>query len=243
MSMAHRPWPTPDRTWIMRMQWCDLAFLHWKVSASAIQATLPRGLALDTFEGEAYLGVVPFRMAGVAPRGIPPAPGLSRFPELNLRTYVIAEGKPGVWFYSLDASQWLAVRMARWAFHLPYFDAQMKVRIEDGWTFYESTRTHRGAPPGAFRGRYRPVGPEQLAKPGTLEHWLTERYCLYAESRGRIFRGDVHHAPWPLQPAECEIEHNTIGLGQGFDLSDSPVSQLYAKRLDVVAWFLSRSGP
>ncbi|MGH9333712.1 MAG: YqjF family protein, partial [Vicinamibacteria bacterium] len=140
------------------MTWRDLAFVHWPVAPESLRGSIPSGLTLDTFQGDAWLGVVPFRMTGVRPRGVPPIPGLSSIVELNVRTYVVAEEKPGVWFYSLDATSRLAVRGARVSFHLPYFDARMSVRRQEETIHYRSERTHRGAPKAHFVGSYRPKG-------------------------------------------------------------------------------------
>lgn len=243
-SGDHRPYPAPGRPWVLRMQWHDLLFLHWRVPADALRAALPEGLSLDLHGGDAYLGVVPFRMADIAPRCVPALPGLSAFPELNVRTYVVADGRPGVWFFSLDATQRLAVRMARYGFHLPYFDADIRIDAhDDGWIRYESVRTHRGAAALEFRARYRPSGDVFRAAPGSLDEWLTERYCLYAATPRKLMRGEIHHAPWPLQQAECVLERNTLAGDLGIALDEPPVSRLFARRLDVVAWANSRVRP
>ena len=227
----------------MRMRWCDLAFLHWPVPAAEIQRHLPPGLELDLFEGQAWVGVVPFRMEDVAPRGVPALPWLSAFAELNLRTYVVAEGKPGVWFFSLDAANPVAVRVARAVVHLPYFDAKMRCEKREGWTHYASQRTHRGAAAAEFRAQYRVTAKICRAQRGTLEHWLTERYCLYAaDERRRIFRGEIAHPPWPLQPGVVEIEANTLADALGFSLSGPPSLVHCAGRLEVVAWSLEAVG-
>ncbi|NJN17557.1 MAG: DUF2071 domain-containing protein [Oscillochloris sp.] len=218
------------------MQWHDLAFLHWRVRPEALQPFIPTGLRLQTFDGAAWLGVVPFRMAGVRARILPALPGLSAFPELNLRTYVVAENKPGVWFFSLDAANPPAVEAARLLFHLPYFHATMGCDQQGREIVYSSRRTHRGAIGGAFKARYRPTGPAIPAAAGSLDYWLTERYCLYSANRqGRLWRGEIDHQPWPLQPAEVEIECNTIGERVGIDLQGPPLAH-FVRRLDVVAW-------
>ena len=225
--------------WILAMQWHDLAFMHWPVSAESLQSFIPAGLELQTFNGSAWLGIVPFFMRGVRLRGIPPLPGTGAFAELNLRTYVSAEGKPGVWFFSLDAASRLAVRVARRTFHLPYFDALMKVTTEGDRIEYSSKRTEQ--PPGEFTAQYRPTGDVFHALEGSIEHWLTERYCLYsADARGRVYRGDIRHKPWPLQNAECEIHTNSLASQLGIQLTSAPVYIHFAKRLDVVAWCLRR---
>lgn len=220
----------------MRMTWHDLCFLHWRVPAGELQPFLPRGLELDTYEGEAWIAVVPFRMTDVSPRGVPRFPPLSDFAELNVRTYVTDGRKPGVWFLSLDATQRLAVRIARAFFHLPYLDADIDVRLEGDTVVYRSVRTHLGAGPAELAVRYRAIGPPVPAVPGTREHFLTERACLYAATRrGTLLRQDVEHAPWPLQPGEAEIERCTMTRPLGIALPDEPTLVYVSRRIDVVA--------
>lgn len=225
----------------MAMCWHDLLFMHWPVPAAALRRHIPEALAIDTFDGTAWIGVVPFRMSGVRPRCVPALPRLSAFAELNVRTYVVAGGKPGVWFFSLDAAEPFAVWAARRVFHLPYYDARMSCAPDREAIRYSSIRTHRGAAPAMFQGRYRPSGAVYHARPGTLDHWLTARYCLYAADRsGLLWRGDIHHAPWPLQPAEAEMEVNTMVDQIGLSLPHVPPLLHFARRLDVVAWLLER---
>ncbi|WP_425145339.1 YqjF family protein [Deinococcus sp.] len=238
--MTHRPFPAPTRPWALQMRWLELCFMHWAADTDALAARLPAGMELDTWEGRAYLGVVPFRMAGVRPRFTVDVPGLSAFPELNLRTYVRVNGVPGVWFFSLDASQPTAVRLARAAFHLPYMDARMWTARRGEVVEYASFRTHTGAAPASFAAAYRPVGQVLRAAPGSLEDWLTARYVLYSADRhGRIFRGDIDHAPWPLRRAEAEIRVNTMAEQIGVPLEGEP-HLLYSERLDVRAWLIER---
>jgi uncharacterized protein YqjF (DUF2071 family) len=192
---------------------------------------VPPELELQEFDGSCWLGLVPFRMAGVMRRPLPDLPWVSAFPELNVRTYVERDGKPGVWFLSLDATNPLAVWAARQYFHLPYFRAQMKV-TDDGDGFrYRSRR-----PRAAFAGTFRPSSDAFLAAPGSLEHFLTERYCLYARSPdGLLFRSDVHHHPWPLQMATADITHNTMFEVHGISVAGEPLCH-FARRIDVVIW-------
>lgn len=233
----HRPYPVPEGSWALSMRWHDLLFMHWPVPEGWLRPLVPPALELDVFDGSAWLGVVPFRMSGVRPRFLPGIPPLSNFPELNLRTYVTADGKPGVWFFSLDAHNPVAVRLARATFKLPYYDAKMSCRERGGWVEYASVRTHRAAPPAAFRGRYRPAGEPFESRPGTLESFLTERYCLYAaDGRGRVRRGDIHHRLWPLQPAEVEVETLEMKAQIGVELPGTEPLLHFAERLDVVAW-------
>ncbi|MFL5805037.1 MAG: YqjF family protein [Roseiflexaceae bacterium] len=240
-AVAHRPWPLPRQPWILVMHWHDLLFMHWPIDSAAIRRHIPAALTIDTFDGMAWIGVVPFRMQGVRPRLVPALPGLSAFPELNLRTYVSVEGKPGVWFFSLDAGNPLAVEAARDVFHLNYYDARMTCEQDGERVSYSSVRTHRGAPPAVFQGQYQPTGPVYRSTPGTLEHWLTERYCLYAANRrGVVWRGDIHHSPWPLQPAEAAIERNTMAEQIGVALPDTKPLLHFARSLAVMAWWPQR---
>src|SRR6267154_3578220 len=158
-EIAHRPWALPAGPWVMAQIWHDLLFAHWPVDAKALRPLLPPQLQIDAFEGRAWLAVVPFRMTGVRLRWTPALPWLSLFPELNVRTYVTCGGKPGVWFFSLDAGNSLAVTIARAWFHLPYFRARMTCTDQQSWIQYSSERTHSGATPAALQGRYRPVAP------------------------------------------------------------------------------------
>lgn len=234
---AHRPWPLPTAPWRGFMRWRDLAFLHWPVPAGLLEARLPAGLELDRYDGQAWIGVVPFRMQGVRHRWLPPVPTATTFAEINVRTYVRAGGRAGVWFFSLDAASRLAVRGARRGFNLPYFDAAMRMQREGSTLAYESRRTHPGAPPAEFRGTYLPVGEPYHALRATLDHWLTERYCFFGEDRsGRLYRVDVHHEPWPLQGATASIERNTMTEAAGVPLPDSAPLAHFASSLDVVAW-------
>lgn len=238
---SHRPWPLPGSPWIMTQSWHDLLFAHWPVDAGLLRAAVPSVFPLDLHEGRAWLGVVPFHMTNVAPRGVPALPWLSAFPELNVRTYVTVEGKPGVWFLSLDASNALAVRGARRFFHLPYFSAAMQVEPQDGWIAYTSRRVDAHGAPAQFAGRYRPAGRVQKAVPGTLEHFLTERYCLYTtDRRGVPYRLEIHHPPWPLQQAELEIPVNTMAEAAGIPLPPEAPLLHFARRQDIVAWPLMR---
>jgi uncharacterized protein YqjF (DUF2071 family) len=230
-----------ERRWSLFMRWHDLLFAHWPLAPHLIRPLIPGGLELDLFEGEAWIGVVPFRMSGIRHRLLPLLPGLSAFPELNVRTYVSHDGRTGVWFFSLDAASRAAVRVARKTFHLPYFDARMSCRREGEEVVYRSRRTHRGAQSCEFVGRYRPSGAVYHSTPGSLEAFLTDRLCLCSvDLRGRICRGDISHAPWPLQPASAEIEVNTMVDSLGLRLPDRRPLLHFARQLDVRAWMPQR---
>src|ERR671913_672126 len=166
----HRPYPVPSGPWALSMRWQNLLFMHWPVREEVLRPLIPSALTLDTFDGSAWLGVVPFRMSGVRPRSLPRVPWLSNFPELNVRTYVTAEGRPGIWFFSLDAHNPVAVRLARATFHLPYFDAEMSCHHSGGKILYRSVRTHRWAPPAEFAVGYGSSGGPFESGPGALEN-------------------------------------------------------------------------
>lgn len=223
-------------SFLLAQTWRDLLFAHWPVPSEALRPWIPSALSIDRFDGEAWIAAVPFLMTGIRLRGTPPLPYLSRTLELNLRTYVSAGDKPGVFFFSLDASSPVAVRIARRFFHLPYFDANMYCSELNSTFDYTSTRTHRNAAPALFHARYRPTGPVTLAEPGSLDRFLTERYCFYtSNAAGQILRGDISHLPWPLQPAEAEFPVNTLSLPWKIDLPDTRPILHFAKRLDIRA--------
>ena len=237
--LEHRPWGLPTRPWAWRQSWCDLLFAHWPVDASFLQRFVPSPLRVQEFEGTSWIGLVPFRMMGVMRRPLPDLPWISAFPELNVRLYVEHEGKPGVWFLSLDATNQLAVWSARRYFHLPYHHARMSICNADGGFRYSARRADGRA---VFQAKYRPTSEPYESQPGTLEHWLTERYCLYAQAPdSSILRNEVHHAPWPLQKAEAEITKNSYFSARGLNIEGPPSLLHFARRIDVVVWNAERT--
>ena len=243
-EVAHRPWPLPAGQWTMRQSWRDLLFAHWPVDRALIRPLVPAALEVQEFGGTSWIGVVPFRMVGVMRRPWPDLPWISAFPELNVRVYVEYGGKPGVWFLSLDATNPVAVWAARRFFHLPYHRASMSIEERDGSFHYASRRSAAGAATATgvresaeFVASYRPTSEVYLARPGTLDHFLTERYCLYAQSpAGVMVRNEVHHAPWPLQSAQASVTTNTMLRTQGVDIDGAPPVLHFSRRLDVVVW-------
>lgn len=224
----------------MAMRWHDVLFAHWPVRPHVLRPLIPSSLELDTFEGWAWIGIVPFTMSGVRLRYLSERCSMA-FPELNVRTYVKTPDRSGVWFFSLDATSRLAVRVARLWYGLPYYEAHMAVQSEGEAIQYHSTRTQRGASPAQFEARYQPLGTVSHAVPGTLEHWLTARYCLYVvDRRGRAGYGDIHHHPWPLQGAQAEIRRNTMLHPLGLALPGEQPLLHFARQLDVVAWRVRR---
>jgi uncharacterized protein len=236
-QLSHRPWPVPRRPWLMGQTWERLLFAHWRVAPEQLRALLPGELPLDTHDGAAWVSVTPFEVSGLRLQGLPPSPLGSSFPELNLRTYVTVGGRPGIYFLSLDAGNRAAVRAARLSYRLPYRHARMKVDAHAGRTHYASRRDDGT---GAFRAEYGPGGSAFTAAPGTLEHFLTERYCLYVVDRGRVLRADIHHPPWPLRPASAHFAENALALSEGIELPPDPPLLHYAQRQDVVVWSPTR---
>ncbi len=241
-ATAHRPWVLPERPWIMLQTLRHTLYAHWALPAEQLRPLLPSGLTLDLYHGQAWLSLVPFRVARTRLHGLPPIPGLSAFDELNARTYVVKDGKPGVWFFSLDVTNRLVVEGARIGFRSPFFHADIQLtRREDG-ILIVSRRTDPRLTSGVFEARYRPANASVfIAQPGTLDHWLTERYCLYTVSRGRLFRGNIHHLPWRLQPAEAAIVTNSVTRAHGIPLSGAPSLLHYSERQDMLAWALERA--
>lgn len=239
----HRPWPMPNRPWTMQQRWNDLLFAHWPVPAAEMGALLPPTLSVDVYDGSAWVGVVPFWMDQVRYRGLPAIPGANRFPELNLRTYVRDRTKntPGVFFFSLDAANPLAVAVARMFFKLPYYWAKMSIEAEEqgktnGWFRYKSERrmTER---PVQFEARYRSLG--KPAEKAQMEYFLTERYALFtADHEGELYQGNIHHMPWPLEQAEAEFRCNNLPEAHGIRLPDTKPLLHYSRELMVYVWDL-----
>ena len=230
----HRPWPMPNSKWLMRQQWHDLLFCHWPVPVEKLRPHIPEILKIQEFNGSAWIGIIPFTMTGVTLRYMPDFPPLTSFPELNVRTYVEYKGRPGVWFFSLDAANPLAVWGARIFFHLPYFQAKMKWRWRNGWMEYSSKRESEKK---RFLTRYRPKG--ELYQPGiqSFEHWFVERYCLYTTNKsGRLIRCEIHHPPWKLYSAIADLRINNMAeiIDDGFDAL--PGKFHFAKNQKVVVW-------
>jgi hypothetical protein len=233
-TVGHRPWPLPEGRWIMFQSWRRLLFAHWPVAAATLRELVPAELELDTFEGQAWVSLTPFDLWELRVRGLPPVPGAGRFPELNLRTYVTVGGRPGIWFFSLDAGSTLAVLGARMFVGLPYHRADMRIEHEDDWVRYTSRRREGQA---HFRARYRAVGPDYQARPGSLDHFLAERYALYVVRRdASVIRQDIHHLPWTLRDAEATIEVDTVSRAAGLALAGPPHLLRFARRLDTLVW-------
>lgn len=229
----HRPWPPPEKPWVIAQTLNDQLFAHWRAPADPLRTLLPDGLELDLFEGEAWIGVSAFAVTGLRVRGLPPLPFISAFLELNTRMYVTAEGRPGIWFLSLDASSELVVEIARRAYQLPFYRADITAEWKDGWWSFKSKRRETRA--GSFRARYRKTGEPTELDPRSLAYFLTERYRVYTTDSGSLRQAEIHHAPWQLQPAEAVIEQNAMPPAGVELLDDEPVLHYSAQR-DVLIW-------
>jgi uncharacterized protein YqjF (DUF2071 family) len=240
------PTRRPPGSAVMRQNWFDLLFLHWAVPADLLRSLLPPGLELDTYAGRAYVGLVPFTMTGVRPIWTPPFPPLSNFHETNVRTYVHRKGRdPGIWFFSLDAANLIAVRLARAWFKLPYYYARMEMEKENllSETLEVRYRTERLWPqplPACCEVHYAPAGPAAPAQVGTLEHFLVERYILYAYAQGHLYRGRIHHASYPLQPAAVSHLEENLVAAAGVVRPDVAPLMHYAREVRVQIFPLQR---
>lgn len=233
-EMDHRQWPVPKRPWIMVQVWRDLLFAHWSLPPAVIRPLVPERLALDTFDQRAWISITPFHMS-LRMRGLLPLPGMCDFPELNCRTYVSVGGKPGIYFFSLDTANRMAVWGARTFYHLPYFHADMRVEKRADSISYSSSRGR-----ARWRATYASVSGLRCPQPGSLDYFLAERYCLYTVWKGRTYRGEIHHVSWPLQDASVRIEENTVAAAAGIQLPRTPSAVAFAQELKVLLWNLER---
>lgn len=225
----------------MVQRWHHLLFAHWRCEVANLRPLIPSLLDIDTYDGSAWIAVVPFYMSGVRMRATPSVPTAHAFEELNVRTYVTLDGRPGIWFFSLDCASTLATIGARIGAHLPYFRASMRMaRHDDGSIDYESRRWTISGVPASFAGRYRGTADAFEPAPGSLEHFLTERYCFYASAGARLWRGDIVHPRWRLQIGEAALTTNTMLAAAGVHASTSHPLLHYAAFQDVRFWWPQR---
>ncbi|HEV2473241.1 MAG TPA: DUF2071 domain-containing protein [Chthonomonadales bacterium] len=234
---VHRPFSPPARPWFMYQQWEHLLFAHWPISPQQLDGLIPEGLTVDLFEESAWLTVTPFLITGARLRWLPSVGSLFDFPEMNVRTYVALQGMPGVYFFRLDAANRLAVAGARILYHLPYYHARMRIDRENTGYHYRSAR-HRddAGASAAWKCRYTPTGAAGPAQPGSVEHFLAERYCLYAGHDGAIYRAHIHHPPWHIQPVEAEIEQNQAAEAAGIRLPPTAPICNFSRMQRTVIW-------
>jgi uncharacterized protein YqjF (DUF2071 family) len=222
--------------WIMTQRWNDLLFLHYAVPPEVLRPLVPDTLTLDTYQRRAWVSVTPFWISQLRPPGVPPLPWLSRFAEINVRTYVTCDNKLGVYFFSLDASNLSAVWGARMFYRLPYWQASIKLKGRGGPKIECVSRRQHGPRPAELRCSYGPSSSAFQARSGSLEHFLTERYCLYASYRKRLYRGEIHHLPWDLQEATFELTENSMAQPAGIPLPAHPEIAYFAREMKVLFW-------
>lgn len=233
-DVSHRQWPVPSRPWVLKQAWNDLLFAHWPVARDRLREIVPSFLEIDTFDNEAWVTVAPFKLSDLSPRGVPALPWISAFDEINVRTYVLYDGIPGVYFFSLDANSVSAVVGASTLYHLPYFLADIQMRADRGKVFYRSSRSSGAA---VFEAEYAPAGPLFQAERGTLAFFLTERYCLYTQdAAGNAYRVDIHHRPWQLHDAEAHITVNTMAVAARLQVPAVTPVLHFARRQEVLTW-------
>jgi uncharacterized protein YqjF (DUF2071 family) len=218
------------RTWIMTQKWDNLLFAHWPVSVQSLRPFIPEMLELDTYDGYAWIGVIAFEMSRIRLRCLPDIPFTAPFPEINVRTYVKANKRPGVFFMTLDASNPFIIQAARIWYRLPYYRASMFITRDDQQVEFQSDRIGAGVSAATFRGRYRPASSLFVAKEGTIEHWLMERYVFYCQCRytRQVYTGEIAHEPWLLQHAETDIEQNTMTHPFHIELPKTPTLSHYS---------------
>jgi uncharacterized protein len=230
----HRPFPLPKAPWVMQQTWVDLLFAHWKIPQEILRRRIPQSLELDTYQGETYIAVTPFKMRDVKFHLLPPIPTATDFLEVNVRTYVKKEGKPGIYFFSLDASSTLSTIGARLGTNLPYHRADMNVTEADGKFNYSS---YRRDAPAELEVTYQPVSEIFESDPGSLEEFLTERYCLFQEiGEKKLIEIDIHHVKWPLQVADALFAKNTITRPAGIKLPDEKPLLHFSRSVKVAIW-------
>lgn len=226
--------------WIMQQRWHNLLFAHWRVDPAALRPAVPSELAIDTFNGRAWLGIVAFRLSGVKLRGLPEVPQVASFPEVNVRTYVTYNGRPGVYFLSLDADNPLAIALARPWFRLNYYNSEIGFHEAGDCVEFRSRRIERGAPQAELGIEYQPLACEEVFRTGPLEHWLTDRFSYYVVPGHRVMRCDIEHAPWPLQPASACFDENSMAQAHGIELPSVRPLLHYARYMEAHVWPLRR---
>jgi len=231
--MRERPAGRP----IMYQKWGKLLFMHWRIDEKLLRPLIPAPLQIDTFDGSAWIGVVPFTMWGIRASFLPAIPGTSAFHELNVRTYVHHRGVPSVWFLSLDAANRLAVWGARTFYHLPYFNAQMSLAQTGDTISYSSVRQDRRGPDAELQAAWTISEALPQTSPGTLEFFLTERYCLDTVHNDKLYRARIHHQPWPLQKAQLNSFNSTMIESHGLPMLNGDPLLHYCEALSVeICW-------
>jgi uncharacterized protein len=240
-KQEHRSWPVPSKNWIMRQTWKNVFFAHWPILPERLRPSIPSTLEIETYQQMAWLGVVIFEIEGIYFRGLSPISVVLKFPEVNLRTYVQHKEKPGVFFLSLDVANWASLSIAKRWYHLPYCKAKISYRKEGNIFHCQSVRKGNSNIPITFKGSFTPDSVSYFPEEGTIDHWLTERSCLYSQDRrGNIYCGDIHHKPWPLQKATAEISNNTLPTPFGINISEKKPILHFSNGVDTLFWNIKK---
>ncbi|WNS76922.1 DUF2071 domain-containing protein [Bacillus sp. DTU_2020_1000418_1_SI_GHA_SEK_038] len=239
---AHRPYPIPSDYWIMRQAWRNLLFIHWPISLEKVRQFVHPSLHIDTFDGDAWLGIIIFEMEGIYPRGFPSISIIPPFAEINVRTYVHYNGKPGIYFMSLDVGDLASLTIAKRWLHLPYKHSHISIQKIGKAFYYDSIRVKQTNPQIICKGSYSPVKDIFFPIEGTLDHWLTERYCFFSSNkRDNLYCCEIHHDPWPLQQAEAIIKKNTLFTPFQIDISDIQPIFHFSKGVDSLIWNIKKA--
>lgn len=243
-QIGHRPWPLPEGPWVQSQRWSNILFAHWPVLAADLRPRVPAPLELDTLEGEAWVGITPFCIRNLRLRGLPPLPLVSTFPEVDVRTYVRLDEKPGVFYFSLDAPNALVAAAAKMFYHMPYVTAEVEANTEGDHFHFRSRRERPDAPPVEFEGTYWPDSEVFRAEAGTREEWLIERWALYTVDReGEIDRVEIHRPPWPLQQAQAELRCESLAAANGLTLPGPPPMLHLSTGVESLIWLPKRARP
>ncbi|WP_147534318.1 YqjF family protein [Bacillus marasmi] len=240
-DISHRLWPIPSGIWIMKQKWSNLLFAHWPIPEESLRSYIPSSLKIDTFNGAAWLGVVAFVMDGIYLRGLKGFSVTPRFTEVNVRTYVHYNGKPGVYFLSLDVGDKASLMVAKRWYRLPYQPAKSSLKMEDKAVYWENIRRGKSKIPIEFKGKFVPLSRVYYPEQGTFEHWATERYCLYSkDNRDNLYTAEIHHSQWPLQNVEAEIFSNTLFTPFQLQPTESKPIVHFSKGLETIFWNIKR---
>ena len=249
-SVEHRPWLPPDAQWLISQSWNDVLFAHFAMEPSTLRPLVPEALTLELYDGAAWLTISPFCTSHLRPSGVPPLPMLSFFPQVNVRTCVRRDDKPGIFNFSVDAANLSAVWFARVFFRMQYWHATIQM---SGATMPARRARESGKDTIRFRGRrmhgpaalsgpatfeiaYYPEGLAERARPGSLDEFLTERYCVYSYNRGKLYRTELHHQPWPLQRVGVELQTNTLTEPLGLTLPLKPDLCHFSRCNKLLTW-------
>ncbi|MBS4202106.1 DUF2071 domain-containing protein [Bacillus sp. FJAT-49732] len=237
----HRPYPIPSKKWIMRQKWSNVFFMHWPIQPELLQPYIPSSIEVDTYDGFAWLGVIIFNIDGIYLRGFPPVSFRPAFPEINLRTYVKCDNKPGIYFLSLDVDDWTSYTLAKRWLNVPYHPAKISIQKNVDTFHYESLRMGSSNTPIVCKGSFTPQSNIFHPNSDTIDHWLSERYCFFSnDQRSNMYCLDIHHHPWPLQKADAVIKKNDLFKPFSFHLEDEKPILHFSQGVEALIWNIKK---